>query len=279
MSDLTAKKILITGATGFIGQHLLEALEGSNTEITILSRKQDPQLRSKIKATIIQGDIQDVETVLRAARDKDLIINLAGEIKKTDLFEKTNITGTKNLLSAAEANSVKKIIHLSSVGVVGIQYSSQRIVIDEKSECHPKNEYERTKLESENLVKEAATSGKIQAVILRPTNVFGEHHPENALLNLLSYCYKKRKIYFTLDAKVNYLYVKDLTAAILHFIEKDYDELIYNVGEPKRMDVFIESIEKYLNIPIANKQLPSFILGFMNMLPKKMEKQDTGSIE
>ena len=269
MNSTDRKKILITGATGFIGQHLLEEFEGADWEITILSRRKAPQIRSSLKLNIVQGDIGEYESVLTASKEKDIIINLAAEIRVPHLIYRTNIGGTVNILKAAEQNSVKKIIHLSSVGVVGMQYSSEEREVNELSLCKPKNDYEKSKLESERMMQEAGKKGDIEIVILRPTNVFGEFHPDNILLGLIQHCAKKNKIYFRRNAIVNYLYVKDLSGAIKFFASNNSDGILYNVGKPGKLENILTIIANEFEFPVNKKYLSQIFFQLGNLLPGK----------
>jgi len=263
-----AKNILITGATGFIGQHLLEEYEEAEAEITVLTRKENPLFRSKINPAIIVGDIADEKILSDAVKGKDIIINLAAENRNINLFEKTNINGTQNIIKFANKYSVKKIIHLSSVGVVGMQYSLNKIIIDETSLCRPKNEYERTKMRAELLMIEAAKNKNTDIVILRPTNVFGEYHNNDILLNFLTHCYHCKSLYISQKAIVNYLYVKDLTCVIKKIADNTPNEPIYNIGESMPLEEFTNCVMKNLNVSIPIKYIPNFLFNFSYIFPK-----------
>src|SRR5262245_36412435 len=108
MSSHLIKKVLITGGTGFIGQHLLEEFEDAGAEVTLMTRKANPVFRSKINVTLVEGDISNKETVVAASAGKHVIIHLAGETKNKERMIETNVHGTKNILEAAKVNRVKK---------------------------------------------------------------------------------------------------------------------------------------------------------------------------
>ncbi len=224
-------KILITGATGFIGQHLIESLAGENVSVRIITRKSNAELREKkIQAEIVQGDLADSSVLEKAFRDVEIVINLAAELVDPLKFESTNVNSVKIMAALAKKNDVKKFIQLSSVGVVGMQYSPKHIVVDESTACFPKNGYEKSKLESERILLETFSNDKRKLVILRPTNVFGDEHPRNALFHFFQTIKNGKRMVCTEDAMVNYVYVNDLVSSIHHFIFKDAMENIYNVG-------------------------------------------------
>jgi nucleoside-diphosphate-sugar epimerase len=139
-------------------------------------------------------------------------------------------------------------------------------VIDEYVTCFPKNEYERTKLESERLLKEAAKEYQFELVILRPTNVFGEYHPYNALLNMTQHIGSGKPVLLTPGALVNYVYVKDLVATILAFVSDVPVQGTFNVGEAMTLNEFSTIISEALQQKKKQISIPAFLINFMNMI-------------
>jgi nucleoside-diphosphate-sugar epimerase len=249
------KKILITGASGFVGSHLLDGLvQNKKFEITGISRKIENLTKLETRGIkAIQADLCDYKSMESAMKGIDILINIAAEIRNEDQLENTNINGVENIAKAAEYNGVKKIIHLSSVGVVGAQYQSKIIIITEESKCRPQNNYEITKLRSEEILKQKY---KGELIIMRPTNVFGENHPFNALLNLMTRVKNGKPLPCSSMAYVNYVYVKDLTDSIIELIDKKMQEQIFNVGSSMKLTDFflllrtkLETGNKVVKIP------------------------------
>ena len=260
-------KLLITGATGFIGQHLLENkfFTKDNIEIRILSRKDNPVLRFSQNIKSYKGDLSEISTIENAFSGIDIVINLAAELKDNDKFDSTNILGTKNIISMMKKYNVKNIIHLSSVGVVGKQYSFSPVNITEATECFPKNNYEISKLESEKIFIEAAKKNNFDLIILRPTNVFGEFHPKLFLLNFMNHLKNHKLILYSNNAVVNYVYVKDVTNAIIHFVENNYTESIYNIGKSMKLTDFIHSTSDILSVKPSIYKVPAIIIHFLEL--------------
>lgn len=257
-------KVLITGATGFIGQHLLEDIKDDNITVRALTRKKDPVFRVKLPGLeVANGDLSDMESMRRAIEGVDVIVNLAAELRDKERFGPTNVQGIMNMAEAASQHGVKKIVHLSSVGVVGMQYSSSPVTVTEQTACDPKNDYERTKLDSEKILIERCRQSGIPLVILRPTNVFGDEHPRNALLNFLSRCKQEKKFLYTAGAMLNYVYVKDLTHAIAHFMRKPAGNATYNVGEAMSFGEFHRTCCEAMKVKEHSVQLPGFLINFM----------------
>lgn len=264
--------ILITGATGFIGRHLLELISTHTNyipkNITLISRnldKFDENIKNSYK--IIKADLNDLESLIKAFKHIDVIINTAAEVRNYNKLEQTNVEGTKNMVAAAVKNNVKKIIHLSSVGVVGMQYSINPKEVDEYAVCNPKNEYERTKLLSEHILKEAAISNSFDLIILRPTNVFGEHHPLNALQTILKHISKNKPMLTTKTATYNYVYVKDVTATLVKMIDYHPSQVeIYNIGTSMLIKDFIPMINNGLKVKSKVIYIPKIIVNLFNLM-------------
>ena len=271
------EKILITGASGFIGKSLLKKIDYDKYDVTILTR--NPQKFGKEERfRVVEGDLSDQESLNRALSGIRVLINLAAEVRNQDKLEETNVGGTKRLISAIrEAKTVKQIVHLSSVGVVGMNYNLNPTSVDEQFPAEPKNEYERTKLLSEQLFLEFFKENPdLKWSVLRPTNVFGESHPFDALLNLMQHVKNGKKILYTQTAKVNYVYVEDLTAFILNRLESD-EKGIYNVGNSMGLKEFLDSIADELKTSLNTSRIPKWIVGLLYGL--KIRKLDAISNE
>lgn len=259
-------KILITGASGFVGQHLLEDIDTTKYSIRVMTRNMSKKMRILPPGCeLVEADLTDVDSLQKALENIDIVVNIAAEVRDPEKLKVTNINGVQNLIEAAVDNKVKKIIHLSSVGVVGMQYSSDPVVIDEQANCFPKNGYELTKLESEKLLSEAHTKYNFQLDIVRPTNVYGEYHPFNALLNLVNHIAQGKPVVSTSTAIVNYVYVKDLTALIIYLLQESSSKGILNVGRSCSLVHFTESVSGNFNKKSRQIYLPQFLINFMNV--------------
>lgn len=264
---MSKQKLVITGASGFIGIDLLKFLDLGRYDVSVITRKKQ-KLENKFDPSvhIIEADLMDVNSLVQAFQNQDVLINLAAEVRNHDLLEKTNVQGTKNCLEAIKSTGIKKVIHLSSVGVVGKPYSNIAIKITEDVEPTPQNEYERTKNISELLFTEAAKTKTFELVVLRPTNVFGENHPFNALLNLMQTIEKQKSLAATKEAKVNYVYVSDVSAAIISAIENKTKNGIYNVGYSMGLTAFYSIIMTAMNSKTRVIRVPSILTNFASLL-------------
>lgn len=175
-------KILITGGSGFIGSRLINELQKENHEILIYDKiksKKYPEL-------CITEDVRNKEALIKACKDIDIIYNLAAEhadnVTPLSLYADVNIGGAENIVAAARANNINKIIFTSSVAIYGLNRGTPH----EGMEAQPFNEYGRTKNEAEKVFlswQKEDENNKLQ--IVRPAVVFGEENRGN-VYNLIN---------------------------------------------------------------------------------------------
>jgi NAD+-dependent farnesol dehydrogenase len=170
-------KCMVTGATGFIGNRLVNELLNLGNEVHILARS--PGKVSQLygnQVTYFKGDLMDTEIIQEATLGCEVIFHLAAFAniwsKDKKLAYKTNVTGTKNILEAAFQNKVKKVVFTSSAAVFPPSQNNEEI--DETFPL-PENfltDYEITKVQAEELCLEYCQKG-LDVVIVNPPRVFG----------------------------------------------------------------------------------------------------------
>ncbi len=237
------KKILITGANGFIGKHLINEVEGSIISIglessTIISKNDHFEY--------YQADVCNPEKMNALLKGVDVCVNLAAVISQEEAMEEVNVNGVKNLVQACLKQGVSTFIQLSSVGVfgVGCNHKATRVIEDYK--CMPQNTYEKTKYKAERYIIETLEDSDMDYAILRPTNVFGPQHPWDQLLKMCNFINKNHYILFGRKAKVNYLYVKDLVKVINFFISNEAKERVFNIGSSMDFEQFVDMVSTAL---------------------------------
>ncbi len=160
---------LVTGATGFIGRHLVERLVAEGRPVRCLVRR--PRAAGELPDAIeqAQGDLESGAGLAEALRDVDTVIHLAGVTKARTApdFERGNVTATANLLRAA--GDVEKLVHVSSLAAAGP--STVEGALTEGDEPHPVSHYGRSKLAGEEAVRHSPLSAR--TAIVRPPVVYG----------------------------------------------------------------------------------------------------------
>ncbi len=170
---------LVTGASGFVGSHLVDKLLELNHNVRIIARKE-----SKLKwidtsrVEIFNCDYENISLLKEALSNVDYIFHVAGVIKakSKDIYYKGNVEVTRNLLKATkEANTnLKKFVFISSQAASGPGFENQPKT--EEMECNPVTTYGKSKLEAEKVVK--SYEGEIPFTIIRPSAVYGPRDPE-----------------------------------------------------------------------------------------------------
>ena len=148
------KKILLTGASGFIGAAILKNALLNGWSVRILTRHPNVWLPQK-GLEIVEGDLvgtQDWRAVLLGVQ---VVVHAAGEIKSTNIMHLVNVEGPKQLLNAAVKAGVKRWVQLSSAGAYGIVKEG---VVTEIWPDNPSGPYEETKANFDNLLKQTAIS-------------------------------------------------------------------------------------------------------------------------
>lgn len=160
-------RVLITGASGFLGGYVVEALNQEGMEIVVMARRTSDL--SPIEGRVDEvryGDLTDLDSIVNASRDTDVAIHCAGAVKMVTPYSElreTNVEGTRKVVQACAKNGVGRIIYASSLGVHGMGSNGRR----------PKEKYCRSKAEAERAFFEECTKGEVEGVALRPGVIYG----------------------------------------------------------------------------------------------------------
>jgi nucleoside-diphosphate-sugar epimerase len=207
--------VLITGAGGFIGRNLVEAQLATGRRVIALDINIAAleRFESHGAFTGVRGDIRSNSVVSQVVQDVEVVFNLAAAHLEVgsdeDHFRSVNVTALENLLRASRSAGVRRFVHCSSVGVYG---PLRTIPADEDTECHPEIAYEKTKFEGEHIVRSVADDLGLDAVILRPSWVYGPGCPRT--LKIVRSVLKKRFFFAGNGGNLRHpIYVGDLLTA------------------------------------------------------------------
>jgi NAD dependent epimerase/dehydratase len=191
---LSGKKVVVTGAAGFIASHLSEALVRAGASVTAMVRYNsssnignlkfvDNELRREMR--IVAGNIEDSDFVYRAVEGQDIVLHLAALIAIPYSYEaprsyvRTNAEGTLNLLEAARRFAIGRMVHTSTSEVYG---TALRTPIDEQHPLQGQSPYSASKIAADKLAESYFRSFATPVVTLRPFNTYGPRQSARAFI-------------------------------------------------------------------------------------------------
>jgi 2-alkyl-3-oxoalkanoate reductase len=170
-------KVLVTGASGFLGGHVVERLSARGDQVRALVRKTSNRahLERLPNVELFEGSVEQVDRVREAVDGVDAIVHSAGLIKarSTDEFFAINVGGTSNLVEAARGRGLRRFVFVSSLEACGPSADGRPVSADQED---PVTAYGRSKLAAEKVVLSAKDD--LSVVILRPGAIYGPRDGE-----------------------------------------------------------------------------------------------------
>lgn len=258
-ATLFKQPITISGASGFIGRHLVEVLLAAGEDLQIITRNRNKLPTNWLeRVRILEADLNDYEKLNLI--DGKFVFHLAGEIRKKNNFISTNVQGTENLLKICCKKNIEKFIHLSSVGVMGAR---QNGFVDEETICRPRNPYEKSKLTAELLVCDYSKNFSLPVAILRPSIVYGERDKSNKdnFLSLIKSIQSNRFCFIGRQKSwYNIIYVKDVIGALLLLsLSECREQKIFIINQPLEWTEFVRLVQDSLKTSFKFRNIPTSI--------------------
>jgi NAD dependent epimerase/dehydratase len=192
MDTLQGRRVLVTGAGGFIGSHLVERLVGEGARVRAFVRYRGDgrwgwldESPAKAEIDVVAGDLLDVERVRRAVDGVEVVFHLGALISIPYSYEaprsyfKTNIEGTVNVLEAARACGVSRVVHTSTSEVYG---TPERVPITEAHPLKGQSPYSASKIAADKIAESYFCTWDLPVVVLRPFNTYGPRQSARAVL-------------------------------------------------------------------------------------------------
>lgn len=192
--DYDGKKVLVTGADGFIGSHLTETLVRNGADVTALALYNSfdsygwlddlpDSVRGQLK--LVRGDVRDSAFLDRIMRGQAVVFHLAALIAipysyaAAQSYVETNILGTVNVLEAARQWETERVVHTSTSEVYG---TARTMPISETHALQGQSPYSASKIGADMMAESYARSFDVPVVILRPFNTYGPRQSERAIV-------------------------------------------------------------------------------------------------
>jgi NAD dependent epimerase/dehydratase len=191
MSDLKRKKVLVTGADGFIGSHLTEMLVGKGCKVRALSQYNSFNYWGWLEdidfdgIEVVCGDVRDLNYCREITKDIDIVFHLAALIAipysyvAPDSYVATNVTGTLNICQAARDNGCERVVHTSTSEVYG---TAQYVPIDEKHPLQPQSPYSASKIGADAMAMSFFNAFNLPVTVARPFNTYGPRQSTRAVI-------------------------------------------------------------------------------------------------
>lgn len=253
--DLNGRHVFVTGATGFLGRHLVDGLlaRGANVTALVRATSDASHLRSR-GVTLVEGDVTELETI--DARGCEVFFHNAAWVgfgllkkKRARMFE-TNVEGTRNALSAATRAGVRKFVLTSSTAVVG---DTRGEVANEAFPRSPwyKSAYEQSKLEAHLLVQGSREGGFTVAMPM-PGVILGHGGPTDRLIG--SFARGKLPAIPRGDGPTGFVHVRDAAEGILLAAEKGEGPYLL-VEDSLTMERLFEALAERWGVPMPRAHI------------------------
>jgi nucleoside-diphosphate-sugar epimerase len=214
--------VLVTGATGFVGSHVAEALARRGDSVRALARAgADTSFLEKAGITVVRGDLSDPASVKPAVEGVDVVVHCAakvGDWGPVDEYRKVNVEGLRTLLDALLGRPLHRFVHVSTLGVYEARHHYQTDETEPLPDKHIDG-YTQSKVEAERLAMQYHRKQNVPVTVLRPGFVYGPR--DRNMLPRLAARLRERSVIYIARGKyaLNTTYVGNFADAVLLAID------------------------------------------------------------
>lgn len=252
-------KVVVTGATGHIGNVLVRDLIDRGYEVTsMVLNEKDGEVIKDLNTKIVYGDVRKIETLVKAFENAEMVFHLAGIIEigsgnKKNVRE-VNVEGSKNVVAACKMAHVKKLVYTSSVHAI----PEKEGIISEVTEFSPKlvkGTYAKSKAEATNYILNS-NSQDLEVIIVHPSGVIGPYEYIKSNMGQLIIDCANGRMKATLKGGYNFVDVRDVSNGIILAAEKGKPGECYILaGYSITIQELMAIIEK-----LTGKKAPKFVI-------------------
>jgi len=243
--SFSGQSILVTGAGGFIGSHLVERLveEGAAVRAFVhYNSRNDPGLLAHIPDAVMEqvelraGDLRDPQAIRESVKDTTIVFHLGALISIPYSYRhpyevaETNLMGTMNVLEACRELGIARLVHTSSSEVYG---TALQVPINEDHPLQGQSPYSASKIGADKLVESFYCAFELPVVTIRPFNTYGPRQSDRAVVpTIITQALTKEKIFLgNLDARRDLTFVTDTVDGFLKAgVTQDVEGQVFNLG-------------------------------------------------
>jgi len=257
-------KTLVTGATGFIGNHLVKSLLEKGRDIRCLVRKtSNKSSLENLGVELAYGDLLDKDSLKKAVKNINIIYHLGGEVYSSRVVDyyKTNIQGTKNILEASLSSPIEKFIYFSSIAAAGPNYDKNKL-INEDDPCKPVTSYGMSKLEAEKAVKNFYEKYNLPVMIVRLPVVYGPGQSKD-VTKIFKMVIKGQFIFFGNGENIKSLcHIENLiygSTLVEEYKDSKFEVFYIADGDPYTISYIVKTIAAKAGMELSCFYFPSFL--------------------
>ncbi len=265
-------RVFVSGATGFLGKHTVKRLSEIGYDVIAFGRNEQSANFFKTMGNVVfvKGDLDDAKLLAKLINDVDFVIHcaaLAAPYGQYELFYKTNVDGTQNIVNASLSSNIKKFIYLSTPSVYFTNESRKNVRENDELPQNHTNYYAKTKHIADSIVKDAVLKG-LPAISLRPRQVFGPY--DHTIFGRLIDTNKKRGIPLVNKGQIlmDFTYVDNVVDVIISslFAEEQFIGEFYNITNDQPIYLIDALILLYssLNEELHTKKISPKLLSFIS---------------
>ena len=262
-----SSKIFVTGASGFLGQHLLSTLKHRGFEYTALSRSSDEE-------GFVHGDILDAEGLDVLMEGHDILIHAAGLVshdpKDSDLLWKLHVNGTRNVLESAQNAGISRVIYLSTSGTVAVSKEEQEITEQGESPLPIIKEwpYYRSKLFAEDMAM-SFQSADMEILSLNPSLLLGPGDRYDGESTKSVRLLLDKQMPVSPSGGLAFVDVRDVVEAIiLAFTKGRSGERYLLNGSNMPFGEYYKRLARIAEVPAPLMTMPKQTKGILGLFPK-----------
>lgn len=252
--------IFVTGGSGFVGRALIPYLVRCGYSVKALARSPKTlALVESLGATGVEGDLNDKDILSNALQKVDVVVHLAAAFEiwgDEDWFYEVNVTGTGNLLMAAQSAGVQRFIYMGAASVIGGGVPATQVDETYHLPQPPDDLYSKTKWIAEQHVI-AANSPQMATMVLRPPLIWGKNH---SMIEQIKKAVQQGRFVWVNNGshQLSTVHIENLCAATLGAIEHGHGGEIYFItdGEPYPVKKFVSAWLNAEGMDVGHRSVP-----------------------